>query len=104
MDSVDIKKIEADIKEIQESFVKAKNHNGSEDVVDELTRGLGETVGNMVYVANGPNDFEVDKDELQKLTAVGTVGGDRNTPTLFIENPLDEYDPIEVKIIDPTEQ
>jgi len=104
MDNVDIEDIEANIKEIQESFVKAKNHDGSEDKVDELTRELGEILGTMVYVANGPNDFEVDKDELEKLAAVGIIGGDRHNPTLFIENPLDEHEPIEVKIIDPTDQ
>lgn len=103
MDSVDFENIETSIKEIQASFIKAKNHEGSEDTVDELTRELGEVLGNMVYVANGPNDFEMDHDALQQLTAVGTIAGDGNNPKLLIDNPLDEYDPIEVKIIDPTE-
>jgi hypothetical protein len=104
MDSVDIENIEASIKEIQASFVKAQNDEGSEDTVDELTRDLGEMLGNMVYVANGPNDFEVDDDALQELEAVGTIAGDRNNPKLLIDNPLDEYEKIEVRIIDPTEQ
>jgi len=104
MDSVDIENIETSIREIQKSFVKAQNHEGSEDTVDELTRDLGEMLGNMVYVANGPNDFEVDDEALQQLEAVGTIAGDRNNPTLLIDNPLDEYEKIEVKIVDPTEQ
>lgn len=104
MDNVDIENIETNIKEIQEIFVKAKNDNGSEDEVDELTRELGEILGIMVYVANDANGFEVDMHELQKLAAVGTIGGNSNNPKLLIANPLDEYEPIEVNIIDPTEQ
>lgn len=104
MDSVDIENIETSIKEIQASFVKAQNGEGSEDTVDELTRDLGEVLGNMVFVANGPDDFEVDDDALLQLNAVGTIAGDKNNPKLLIDNPLDEYEPIEVKIIDPAEQ
>ena len=104
MDSVDIRNIEAIIKQVQASFVKAQNDECSEDIVDELTRDLGEVLGNMVYVANGPNDFEVDDDALQQLEVVGTIAGGRNNPKLLIGNPLDKYESIEVKIIDPTEQ
>jgi len=104
MDNVDIDNIEGFIKEIQESFVQAQNHQGSEDRVDALTHDLGEVLGNMVFVANGADDFEVDNDALQQLGALGTVVEDGNNPKLLINNPLDEDEPIEVKIIDPAEQ
>ena len=104
MDNVDIDNIENFVKEVQESFVLAHNNEGSEDRVDSLVRDLGEALGNLVFVANGPDDFEVDNDALQQLGALGTVVENGNNPKLLIDNPLDENEPIEVKIIDPAEQ
>lgn len=104
MDNVDIENIQTSIKEIQESHKKAVNDEGSEDKVDELTRELGEVLGNMVYVAEGPDEFSLDRDELKQLKALGEIGGDRNNPSLLIPNPVNKHQPLEVKIIPPGEQ
>lgn len=104
MDNVDIENFGNDIEEIQASFVRASNHEGSEDTVEDLKRDLGERLGNMIYDCDGFNDYKLNRSALKELQNIGTVTGDRNNPILLIENPLDEHDPIEVPIINPTEQ
>lgn len=104
MDSIDIENFENDIEEIQASVVRASKHEASEDIVEDLKRDLGERLGNMVYDCEGFNDYKLNRSTLKELQNIGTVTGDKHNPILLIENPLDENDPIEVPIINPTEQ
>lgn len=104
MDSVDIQNFEEDIEEIQARVVKAANHEGSEDDADELIEDLGRRLGYMVYDDDGYKT-KLNRAALKEVgTYIGTIGGNRHNPALLIENPLNEYKPIVVPIIEPTDQ
>ncbi len=104
MDNVDFDNIAIDIKRIQNAHKDAVEGRGSEDKVDRYLRELGEDLGSYVYIAEGPNEFSLDRERLEELKAFGELGGDSNNPSLMIPNPVNKYQSLEVKIISPEEQ
>lgn len=106
MDNYDLESIEEDIRNILASNARSMNGTGSEDEVDDLVRELGERLGLLVYVCDGPNEYELDRDLLARLDGIrlGTIEMTYGSPTLRIEDPRNPENQLEIKIIDPTEQ
>ena len=100
----DIDDFEYAIEEIQKSTQRVASGKGSEDTPFDQIQALGRTLGLACFGCEGFNEYRLDRVALDALSCLGEIQGDKYNPKLVVPNPVDEYDPIVIPIVNPTRQ
>jgi hypothetical protein len=68
VDNIDRENVEVAVNEYRELKMQKKSHDDiSQDLLDDKLNELGEMVSLLVYQAEGPNEFTLDKNAVEAL-------------------------------------